>query len=73
LTGLLELFIIETSRQFCHNFPKGNKMTRFDIQEHLNALREARDEAFSEGDWERVDFIGNCIDDTEKQLNGLSS
>ena len=46
-------------------------MTRFDLQEHLNALRQARDEAFSEGDWERVDFIGNCIDDTEKQLQTL--
>jgi len=48
-------------------------MTRFDIQEHLNALRQARDEAFSEGDWDKVDFIGNCIDDTEEQLNRLSS
>lgn len=46
-------------------------MRRFDLVEHLNALREARDEAFSEGDWERVDFIGNCIDDTEKQLHTL--
>ena len=46
-------------------------MTRFNLQEHLNALRQARDEAFSEGDWERVDFIGNCIDDTEKQLQTL--
>jgi hypothetical protein len=46
-------------------------MRRFDLQEHLNALREARDDAFSEGDWERVDFIGNCIDDTEKQLQTL--
>ena len=46
-------------------------MRRFDLQEHLNALQEARDDAFSEGDWERVDFIGNCIDDTEKQLQTL--
>jgi hypothetical protein len=46
-------------------------MRRFDLVEHLNALRDARDEAFSEGDWERVDFIGNCIDDTEKQLQTL--
>jgi hypothetical protein len=46
-------------------------MRRFDLVEHLNALREARDDAFSEGDWERVDFIGNCIDDTEKQLQTL--
>jgi hypothetical protein len=46
-------------------------MRRFDLQEHLNALREARDEALSEGDWSRVDFIGNCIDDTEKQLQTL--
>ena len=46
-------------------------MRRFDLQEHLNALREARDDAFSEGDWERVDFIGICIDDTEKQLQTL--
>jgi len=46
-------------------------MRRFDLQEHLNALREARDDALSEGDWSRVDFIGNCIDDTEKQLQTL--
>ena len=46
-------------------------MTRFNLQEHLNALREARDEALSEGDWSRVDYIGNCIDDTEKQLQTL--
>jgi hypothetical protein len=46
-------------------------MRRFDLQEHLNALRQARDEALTEGDWHRVDFIGNCIDDTEKQLQTL--
>ena len=46
-------------------------MRRFDLREHWNALREARDEALSEGDWSRVDFIGNCIDDTEKQLQTL--
>lgn len=46
-------------------------MTRFNLQEHLNALRQARDEALTEGDWHRVDFIGNCIDDTEKQLQTL--
>jgi hypothetical protein len=47
-------------------------ITRFDLQEHLNALREARDVALSEGDWDRHDFIGNCIDDTEKQLETLN-
>ena len=46
-------------------------VTRFNLQEHLNALRQARDEALSEGDWSRVDYIGNCIDDTEKQLQTL--
>ncbi len=43
-------------------------MRRFDIQEHLNALRQARDEAFTEGDWDRVNYIQLCIDDTEKRL-----
>ena len=43
-------------------------VTRFNVQEYLNALREARDEAFSEGDWDRVDQLQLCIDDTENQL-----
>jgi hypothetical protein len=43
-------------------------MRQLDLQEHLNALRQARDEAFTEGDWERVDYIQLCIDDTERRL-----
>ena len=46
-------------------------VTRFNVQEHLNALRKARDEAFSEGDWDSVDQLQLCIDDTEKQLHTL--
>ena len=45
--------------------------TRINLFVLLNDLRQAREEAFSEGDWERVDFISNCIDDTEKQLGVL--
>jgi len=53
--------------------PKGNNMTRSNIQEHLHFLLDQRAEAFSEGDWDRVDFIQLCIDDTEEQLNNFSS
>lgn len=45
--------------------------TRFNIQEHLINLRLAREEAFDEGDWDRVNYIGLCIEDTEKQLISL--
>jgi len=48
-------------------------MTRSNIQEHLHFLLDQRAEAFSEGDWDRVDFIQLCIDDTEEQLNNFSS
>jgi hypothetical protein len=47
-------------------------VTRFNVQEHLNALRKARDEAFSEGDWDSVDQLQLCIDDTENQLYVLN-
>jgi hypothetical protein len=46
-------------------------ITRISLFVLLNDLRQARDEALTEGDWDRVDFIGNCIDDTEKQLQTL--
>jgi hypothetical protein len=45
--------------------------TRFNVQEHLINLRLAREEAFDEGDWDGVNYIGLCIEDTEKQLASL--
>lgn len=47
-------------------------MTRFNVQEHLINLQQARDEAFSEADWDRVSFIDLCIDDTQAQLNSFN-
>lgn len=42
--------------------------TRYQIQEHLNNLKQAYDEAFTEGDWDRMNYIGLCVDDTADQL-----
>lgn len=36
--------------------------------DHLVDLEQARDEAFTEGNWERVDLLGNCIDDTRDAI-----
>lgn len=46
---------------------------RFNLLEHFYALGQARDEAFSEGDWERVDFIQMCIDDTQARLTAIKN
>jgi hypothetical protein len=38
--------------------------TKQQLIDHLANLEQARDEAFAEGNWDRVDLLGNCIDDT---------
>lgn len=40
--------------------------------QHLLLLKAAREEAFAEGNWERVDIIQCCIDDANKELANLS-
>jgi len=42
------------------------------LQHHLFALQEARVEAYSMGDWDRVDLIQLGIDDTSDELKKLS-
>lgn len=42
--------------------------TRQQLIDHLADLERARDEAFAEGNWDRVDFLGNCIDDTRARI-----
>ena len=36
--------------------------------DHLANLERAREEAYSAGDWARVDFLGDCIDDTKAAI-----
>jgi hypothetical protein len=42
--------------------------TRQKLIDHLANLKLARDEAFATGDWEHVDYLGLCIDDTQDAL-----
>ena len=46
---------------------------RFNLLEHFYALGQAREEAFAEGDWERVDYLQMCIDDTESRLTAIKN
>lgn len=38
------------------------------LSRHLADLRQARAEAYANGEWERVDHLGYCIDDTVSAL-----
>ena len=42
--------------------------TRQQLIDHLADLERAREEAYSAGEWSRVDFIQLCIDDTRDAL-----
>ena len=37
--------------------------------DHLADLEQAYKEARAEGNWDRVDFLGLCIDDTRAAIN----
>lgn len=39
---------------------------------HLMLLEAAREEAFAEGNWDRVDLLQCCIDDTKNAIAKLS-
>jgi hypothetical protein len=39
--------------------------------DHLANLLRARDDAFANGEWDRVDLLGNCIDDTRDQIAAI--
>lgn len=39
--------------------------------DHLVSLNQGRADAFANGDWDRVDFIQLCIDDTRDELERL--
>lgn len=45
--------------------------TKQQLIDHLANLEKARDEAFSEGNWDRVDLLGNCIDDTRARIAAI--
>lgn len=38
------------------------------LSQHLSALQQARAEAYAAGDWDRVEILQLCIDDTRKAL-----
>jgi hypothetical protein len=40
--------------------------------DYLADLEKADTEARADGDWNRVDFIGNCMDDTRARIAALS-
>ena len=40
--------------------------------DYLADLEKADTEARADGNWERVDFIGNCIDDTRARIATLT-
>jgi hypothetical protein len=39
--------------------------------DNLTALENARQSAFEAGDWDKVDYLGCCIDDTQDTINKL--
>ena len=47
--------------------------TRQKLIDHLADLERAREEARADGNWDRVDFIGLCIDDTRDALKKLDN
>jgi hypothetical protein len=40
----------------------------YQLEEHLKSLLANHQYYFKAGDWERVDYIGLCIDDTHEQI-----
>lgn len=40
---------------------------------HLANLRKIRAEAYASGDWDQVDLLQSCIDDTVDALKEISS
>ena len=46
--------------------------SRQKLIDHLANLKCARSEAFAEGDWDRVDYIGECISETQNELTKLA-
>jgi hypothetical protein len=42
------------------------------LQQHLHLLQQECVQAFSQGEWDRVDRIQLCIDDTSDELKKLS-
>lgn len=42
------------------------------LQHHLHLLQQECVQAFAQGEWDRVDLIQLCIDDTSKELQTYS-
>lgn len=42
------------------------------LQNFIFDLQKARKEAFDEGNWDRVDIIGQCIDDAREELKNIT-
>jgi hypothetical protein len=43
------------------------------LRDYLADLRKAYDEAYKAGDWTRVDFIGQIIDDTRDRIRAAKA
>lgn len=43
------------------------------LRDYLADLRKAYDEAYKAGDWVRVDFIGQIIDDTRDRIRAAKA
>ena len=51
---------------------KDNEMSKKQkLIDYLMKLQNARQEAFDAAQWERVDFIGQCISDTQDKIAKL--
>jgi hypothetical protein len=46
--------------------------TRQQLIDHLADLEQAREEARTAGNWDRVDLLGQCIDDTRDRINATN-
>jgi hypothetical protein len=70
---------VATFSLLCNNYfiatnqPEISMSTKQQLIDHLADLEKARDEAFTEGNWGRVDLLGNCIDDTNARIAKLSA
>jgi hypothetical protein len=48
-------------------------MTKYQLEEHLRALLVEDRLCYEEGDWERRNYIGMCIDNTRDQLADIEA
>jgi hypothetical protein len=48
-------------------------MTKYQLEEHLRALLVEHTLCLEDGDWERLEYVQQCIDDTRDQLADIEA